>query len=205
MLDLGWSEMAIIATVALLVIGPKDLPVALRTLGRYGGKVKALAREFQTSIDDAVKEAERDLHLEEVKKEVQAFKSLDMDTALNATEKLAAPEIKSEEGGENATDAEEQDSATSSVAPSVTANKHFVQVGASGSGVSRVSSEKADEAPATTAPLEEDAPEHSTLPLPTGVQQVAEAREKAEANLREDAATDDSKVDSVAEARRVEP
>ena len=73
------------------------------------------------------------------------------------------------------------------------------------SKMTRVSSEKADEAPATTAPLEEDAPEHSTLPLPTGVQQVAEAREKAEANLREDAATDDSKVDSVAEARRVEP
>ena len=39
MLDLGWSEMAIIATVALFVIGPKDLPKALRTAGRYGGKV----------------------------------------------------------------------------------------------------------------------------------------------------------------------
>ena len=75
MLDLGWSEMAIIATVALFVIGPKDLPKALRTAGRYGGKVKALAREFQSSIDEAVKEAEKDLHLEEVKRAFNHLKT----------------------------------------------------------------------------------------------------------------------------------
>ena len=44
MLDVGWSEMAIVAVVALFVIGPKELPRALRTVGRYAGKIKAVAR-----------------------------------------------------------------------------------------------------------------------------------------------------------------
>ena len=85
MLDLGWSEMAIIAAIALFVIGPKDLPKALRTLGHYGGKVRALAREFRVSLDEAVKESE----LEEVKNQIQSVTQIDLDTALDATEKLA--------------------------------------------------------------------------------------------------------------------
>ncbi len=68
MLDVGWSEMAIVAVVALFVIGPKELPRALRTIGRYAGKIKAVAREFQDSIDDAVREAE----LDDVKKQIEA-------------------------------------------------------------------------------------------------------------------------------------
>ena len=68
MLDVGWSEMAIVAVVALFVIGPKELPRALRTVGRYAGKIKAVAREFQDSIDDAVREAE----LDDVKKQIES-------------------------------------------------------------------------------------------------------------------------------------
>ena len=68
MLDIGWSEMAIIAVVALFVIGPRELPKVLRTLGRYAGKIKAVAREFQDSIDEAVRESE----IGEVKKQIEA-------------------------------------------------------------------------------------------------------------------------------------
>ena len=68
MLDIGWSEMAIIAVVALFVIGPRELPKVLRTLGRYAGKIKAVAREFQDSIDEAVRESE----LDEVKKQIES-------------------------------------------------------------------------------------------------------------------------------------
>ena len=130
MLDLGWSEMAIIATVALFVIGPKDLPKALRTAGRYGGKVKALAREFQSSIDEAVKEAEKDLHLEEVKKGVQSFKNMDMDTALNATEKLSAPELSVDDAApeDNTEKQDVSDEETGVGATTVTAAGHFAQV-----------------------------------------------------------------------------
>jgi len=68
MLDIGWSEMAIIVVVALFVIGPRELPKVLRTLGRYVGKIKAVAREFQDSIDEVVRESE----IGEVKKQIEA-------------------------------------------------------------------------------------------------------------------------------------
>ena len=74
MFDIGWSEMAIIAAVALFVIGPRDLPKALRTIGRYAGKVRAMAREFQSSIDEAV----RDSELEEVKNQIEAVGKLNV-------------------------------------------------------------------------------------------------------------------------------
>ncbi len=74
MFDIGWSEMAIIVAVALFVIGPRDLPKALRTVGRYVGKVRAMAREFQSSIDEAV----RDSELEEVKKQIESVGKLNL-------------------------------------------------------------------------------------------------------------------------------
>jgi sec-independent protein translocase protein TatB len=74
MLDIGWSEMLIVAVVALLVIGPKDLPKVLHTIGRYVGKVRGIAREFQDSIDDAV----RDSELADVKKQIDKAGSFNL-------------------------------------------------------------------------------------------------------------------------------
>jgi sec-independent protein translocase protein TatB len=81
MLDIGWSEMAIVAAVALFVIGPKDLPKVLRTIGRYTGKVKAMAREFQDTIDEVVREAE----LDEVKKQIEKVGRLDVKKSIEDT------------------------------------------------------------------------------------------------------------------------
>ena len=67
MLDLGWSEILIIGVVALIVVGPKDLPKMLRTLGQYAGRAKSIAREFQRSMDDAARQADIE-ELHEVKK-----------------------------------------------------------------------------------------------------------------------------------------
>lgn len=53
MLDLGWSELLIIGVVALIVVGPKDLPKMFRTLGNVTGKARAMAREFQRAMDSA--------------------------------------------------------------------------------------------------------------------------------------------------------
>ena len=58
MLDLGWTEILIIGVVALVVIGPRDLPVALHTFGKYIAKLKAMAREFQSGIDDIARQHE---------------------------------------------------------------------------------------------------------------------------------------------------
>ena len=57
MFDIGMTELLVIGTVALIVVGPKDLPGMFRTLGRFTGKLKGMAREFQRAMDDAADEA----------------------------------------------------------------------------------------------------------------------------------------------------
>jgi sec-independent protein translocase protein TatB len=64
--DLAWSEMGIVLLVALLVLGPKEMPRLARDLGRWVGKARALAREFQRSLEDMAREAE----LDDVKKQI---------------------------------------------------------------------------------------------------------------------------------------
>ena len=53
MFDIGFSELMVIGIVSLIVVGPKDLPGMFRTVGRYVGKAKGMAREFQRSMEDA--------------------------------------------------------------------------------------------------------------------------------------------------------
>ena len=60
MFDIGWSEMAVILLVALVVIGPRDLPRVARTMGRWVAKGRAMAREFQTALEDMARETELD-------------------------------------------------------------------------------------------------------------------------------------------------
>jgi sec-independent protein translocase protein TatB len=60
MFDFAWSELALIAVVALVVIGPKDLPRVMRTVGQWTRRARAIAREFQSSLDQMVREAELD-------------------------------------------------------------------------------------------------------------------------------------------------
>jgi sec-independent protein translocase protein TatB len=74
MFDFSWSELLVIALVALVVIGPKDLPRVLRAAGKWAGKARAVAREFQSSIDQMIRESE----LEEVRKEVEKVAATDI-------------------------------------------------------------------------------------------------------------------------------
>ena len=70
MFDLTSSKLLILGLVALLVVGPKDLPVLLRTLGRYMGMIRRHATEFRAQFDEAIREAE----LDQLKKEVEAVR-----------------------------------------------------------------------------------------------------------------------------------
>jgi sec-independent protein translocase protein TatB len=58
MFDIGWSELVVIGVVALIVIGPKELPGVLRTIGQWMGKVRRMASEFQGQFNEAMREAE---------------------------------------------------------------------------------------------------------------------------------------------------
>jgi sec-independent protein translocase protein TatB len=67
MLDMSWGEVMVIGAVALIVIGPKDLPRALRTVGNMTGKIRRMAAEFQGQFNEAMREAE----LDDVKRQIQ--------------------------------------------------------------------------------------------------------------------------------------
>lgn len=58
MLDIGWSELLLIGALALIVVGPKDLPGMLRNVGRMVAKARGMAREFQGAMEDAAREAD---------------------------------------------------------------------------------------------------------------------------------------------------
>jgi sec-independent protein translocase protein TatB len=58
MFDIGWSELVVIGVVALIAIGPKELPGVLRTVGQYMGKIRKMAAEFQGQFQEAMREAE---------------------------------------------------------------------------------------------------------------------------------------------------
>ena len=66
MFDIGWGELVVIGVVALIAIGPKELPAVLRATGQWMGKVRRMANEFQDQFREAMREAE----LDDLKKKV---------------------------------------------------------------------------------------------------------------------------------------
>ena len=81
MFDLDWSKLALIAVVALVVIGPKDLPRVMRILGQWVQRARAIAREFQGSLDQMVREAE----LEDVKRDLDKVTNLNVEHEIGQT------------------------------------------------------------------------------------------------------------------------
>lgn len=84
MLDIGWSEMLVIAVVALVFLGPKEIPNALRTGAHWMRQMRRLAREFQGGLDEIVREAE----LDEARRTLQ---SVSRDSIAREIEKTVDP------------------------------------------------------------------------------------------------------------------
>lgn len=74
MFDLAWSEIALIGIVALIAIGPKDLPVAIKAVAEMVKKARRMAGEFQTHVDDMVREA----NLHEVRDQINELRTVDI-------------------------------------------------------------------------------------------------------------------------------
>jgi sec-independent protein translocase protein TatB len=103
MFDIGWSELLLIGVVALIVVGPKDLPVMFHTLGRLTAKARQMAREFSRAMEDAAKEtgindvasdlkgiaSKKSLGLEALERATEKFEK--WDPKLPGTAKAAAP------------------------------------------------------------------------------------------------------------------
>ena len=108
MFDITSSKLLILGIVALLVIGPKDLPALLRTIGKYMGIIKRHAAEFRAQFDEAMRESE----LDELKKEVEN------DRARRPRRPCAQPSSRCEQGARRcAPERRQRDGATPSPRP----------------------------------------------------------------------------------------
>jgi sec-independent protein translocase protein TatB len=81
MFDLSSSKLLILGMVALIVVGPKDLPILLRTIGKYVAMIRRQAAEFRSQFDDAMRETE----LAQIKKDVETMGS-DMEKTMREAE-----------------------------------------------------------------------------------------------------------------------
>ena len=70
MFDIGWSELLVIAVVAIVVVGPKDLPRLMRSFGHYAGKLRRAASDFQRQFEEAMRESE----VEEVRRAIESVR-----------------------------------------------------------------------------------------------------------------------------------
>lgn len=73
MFDVAWSEILVVVVVAIIVVGPKDLPPLLRALGRWMRKARQISDEFRSGLDDMIRDAE----LDEVRKSIHHVTNFD--------------------------------------------------------------------------------------------------------------------------------
>lgn len=85
--DIGWTELLLIGVVALIVIGPEDLPEMFRQLGRFTAKIRAMAREFQRAMDQAARESGVDDVARDLKN-VTSPKNLGLNAVRDAADKF---------------------------------------------------------------------------------------------------------------------
>ncbi len=117
MFDLGWTELLVLGAVAIIVVGPKDLPKLMRSIGQISNSMKRMAGEFRSALDDAGRVEE----LSAIKKDFDDLSRMEFDPTEPATRPFSLDELdkskKNEQANNSATNTKE----------SVHANKSQVQ------------------------------------------------------------------------------
>lgn len=161
MFDLGWAELLVIGIVALIVVGPKDLPGMFRTLGRFTGKIRRMAREFQRAMDDAadqtgMKETASDLRkmtdpskmgMDKIKEAAKSFEDYDP----------SKPSFKSGESKSKSGESKSDDSKTSELSEERAEAAKKIHEYSAKKSQERLDREKAEAAEAATAEPAPDA------------------------------------------------
>ena len=171
--DIGWSELLLIGVVALVFIGPKDLPRALRVAGYWVGRARTLSREFQSSIDQMIRDAELDEIRQDLKKatefDIEREFQKTVDPAGDVAQSIKPPEIP---------DYFEPASAEPAAGESAALPEGALPEGALAASAEAVESTPAEaggtEAEAQPAAQPDPAPEETSVPFDAGAPMAAE-------------------------------
>jgi sec-independent protein translocase protein TatB len=90
--EVGVPELLVIAAIALIVVGPKDLPILMRKVGRFVAHLRGMAAEFRASFDELARQSE----LEELRREVEAMRQAAQQPASAAADAVGLSDVKSE-------------------------------------------------------------------------------------------------------------
>ena len=185
MFDIGWSELVVIAVVALIAIGPKELPGVLRMVGQWMGKARKMAAEFQGQFQEAMREAEMaDLKksFDEVKEAASGFAGNNLMTSLQKDVSDALRVDALDKPAETSTSAAVEPPATSSEAQTTSG-----------------------EAPATPTTPEAPTPEtfveaeaHAAVNEPLAITREVEQAQVTETSVTQDTAPSESIKDAKA-------
>lgn len=186
MFDIGWSELVVIGVVALIVIGPKELPGVLRTIGQWMGKVRRMAAEFQGQFNEAMREAE----MADLKKSFDDIKdtatSLSKNNLLTSLTQDVSDAMKV--GDLNAPASTSSSTSSSSVAPPEPASPSVeteTQIDTHGAASEPLAITR--EAEAAAQPVAAEAAAAEAKPAEVKPAEVAAAEQYLDADLRKDA------------------
>lgn len=117
MFDIGWPELFVIAVVALVVIGPKDLPKVMRAVGRWVGKAKRVTYEFKSHVDEMMRESELDEVRQQIREATQGDPSAYVEKSIDPDKKIREA---FEFGGEELVNVKMPELPAASIAPQET-------------------------------------------------------------------------------------
>jgi sec-independent protein translocase protein TatB len=100
--EVGATELLVIAAIALIVVGPKDLPILMRKVGRFVAQMRSMAAEFRSSFDELARQSE----LEELRREVEAMRAAANQPASYAAAQMGLADVQSDIGSSLAEKAE---------------------------------------------------------------------------------------------------